>query len=108
LLPGVEDGDALDVLAALAGRDSADDVGAVAAVVERVERALATGDARDRKPRVLVDEHGHQRCPRRRSAPAGGITPAPRRYGPRRAPRPARRLRSWSRPRTRWGARPLK
>ena len=34
-------GIALDVLAALAGRDAGDDVGAVAPVVQRVERALA-------------------------------------------------------------------
>src|ERR1700675_2480911 len=60
LLPAVEHGDALDVQAALAGRDAADDVGAVVAVVERVEAALAAGDAGDAKTRVLVDENCHQ------------------------------------------------
>ena len=51
--PRVEDRDALDVLAALAGRDAADDVGAVGAVVQRVERALAAGDAGDDEAGVL-------------------------------------------------------
>ena len=38
---GVEHGDALDVLPALAGRDAGDDVGPVRAVPERVEGAFA-------------------------------------------------------------------
>ena len=60
LLPAVEDGDPLDVLAALARRDAADDVGAVAAVVQRVEAALAAGDPGHAQARALVDEDRHQ------------------------------------------------
>jgi hypothetical protein len=52
--PTVEHGDALDVLSALAGRHPADDVRAVAPVVERVERALAAGDAGDGQASVLI------------------------------------------------------
>ena len=39
---GVEDGDALDVLPALAGRDAGDEVRAVGAVTQAVEAALAS------------------------------------------------------------------
>ena len=42
---GVEDRDALDVLAALAGRDAGDDVRAVVAVAQAVEASLAAGQA---------------------------------------------------------------
>ena len=49
---GVEDRDALDVLAALAGRDAGDDVRAVGAVAQAVEAALAAGQALDDEPRV--------------------------------------------------------
>ena len=62
LCPRVEDGNALHVLAALAGRHAADHVRAVAPVVERVERALAAGDPGDRQAGVLVDEDAHQLC----------------------------------------------
>ncbi len=58
--PAVEHGDALDVLSALAGGDAADDAGAVVAVVERVEGALAAGDPGDAQARRLVDEDRHQ------------------------------------------------
>jgi len=47
---GVEDGDALDVLAALARRDSGDDLRAVRLVAQAVEAALAAGQALDDKP----------------------------------------------------------
>ena len=57
---GVEDRDAVHVLAALAGRNARDDLGAVVAVAKRVERALAPGDAGDAEARVGVDEDGHQ------------------------------------------------
>src|SRR6201999_1164962 len=40
-------------------RDAGDDVRPVALVVERVERALAAGDARHHQLGVLVDENGH-------------------------------------------------
>ena len=56
---GVEDRDPLEVLAALAGRDAGDDVRAVGAVAQRVERALAPGRALDDEPRVLVDDDRH-------------------------------------------------
>ena len=60
VVEGVEDRDALDVLAALAGRHAGDDLRAVALVVERVERALAAGDARHAQARVVVDEDAHR------------------------------------------------
>ena len=56
----VEDGDALDVLAALARRHAGDDVRPVVAVVERVEGALAAGDAGGAQLGVLVDEDRHR------------------------------------------------
>ena len=55
----VEDGDPLDVLAALARRDAGDDVRAVGAVPQPVEAALAAGQALDDEPRVAVDEDRH-------------------------------------------------
>ncbi len=59
LREGVEDGDALDVLPALARRHAADDVGAVALVVERVERSLTAGDPGDAQPRLAGDDDAH-------------------------------------------------
>ena len=56
---GVEDRDALDVLAALAGRDAGDELRAVGAVAQPVERALAAGEALDDELRVLVDDDRH-------------------------------------------------
>ena len=47
LLDRVEDRHALDVLAALAGRDPGDQVGPVVAVAQAVEGALAAGQAGD-------------------------------------------------------------
>ena len=57
---GVEDRDALDVLAALAGRDAGDDLRAVALVPEAVEGALGAGQALDDELRLLVDDDRHQ------------------------------------------------
>src|SRR6266542_3947860 len=56
---GVEHRDALDLLAGLARRDAGDHVGAVGAVAQRVEAALAAGEALDDEPGVGVDEDGH-------------------------------------------------
>ena len=56
----VEDGNAVDVLAALAGRDAGDEVGAVVAVAQAVEGALAAGQAGDDELRVLVDDDAHR------------------------------------------------
>ncbi len=72
--PAVEHGDALDVLPALAGRDAADHVGPVVAVVERVEGALAAGDPGHAQARGLVDEHRHQACAPTPSRPAASAT----------------------------------
>ena len=72
---GVEHRDALDVLAALAGRHAADDLGAVVAVAQAVELALAAGEALDDDLGVGVDEDRHLRLPllnRRRSGPLRG------------------------------------
>ena len=55
----VEDRDALDVLAALAGRDAGHHVGPVAAVVEGVELPLTAGDPRHAQARVLADDDAH-------------------------------------------------
>ena len=55
----VEDRDAVDVLAALAGRDAGDDVRAVVAVAQAEEAALAAGQALHEQPRVAVDEDRH-------------------------------------------------
>ena len=43
-----------------AAERSADDIRAVAAVVERVEAALAARDPGHRQARALIDEHRHQ------------------------------------------------
>src|SRR5439155_22794959 len=113
LRPGVELRDALQVLASLPGRDASDDVGAVAAVVERVEGALAAGHPRDREPRVLVDQHGHQRTVRwsragraAPSLPARRLTRRHPRGAPTPAPRPSWPPRPWCAPCTRWAGRP--
>ena len=95
---GVEDRDALDVLAALARRHAGDDLRAVAAVAQPVERALAAGQPLDDELRVAVDDDRHYLHPLQRHAverdPAvlGAVgdelaRPAPR---PRRCSRPAR------------------
>ena len=58
-LTRVEDGDAVDVAAALAGRDAADDFGAVVAVAQAVESALPAGESLDDHLGVLVNENAH-------------------------------------------------
>src|SRR5215207_7692365 len=63
VVEGVEDGDAVHVLAALAGRDARHDVRAVVAVAQAVEGALAAGDAGDDQAGVGVDENRHQAAP---------------------------------------------
>ncbi len=55
----VEDRDAVDVLTRLAGRDAADDLGAVVAVAQAVVLALPAGEALDDDLGVLVDEDCH-------------------------------------------------
>ena len=100
----VEDRDALDVLAALAGGDAGDEVGAVGLVAETVEGALAAGQPGDDQLRVVADDDAHlsppapRRCARRRASSSPGACSAgrPRRgsSGPprswcRRAGRPA-------------------
>jgi hypothetical protein len=55
----VEDGNPVHVLAALARRHPCDDIGAVVAVAEAVEAALAAGQPLDDEPRVVVDDDGH-------------------------------------------------
>ena len=57
---GVEDGDAFDVLAALARGHARDEVRAVGAVAEAVEAPLRAGQALDDEPRVVVDDDRHQ------------------------------------------------
>src|SRR5512133_2157498 len=57
---GVEDRDALDVLAALARSHARHQLRAVAPVVHRVERALAPGDARHAQARLVVDQDAHR------------------------------------------------
>src|SRR5262249_48753451 len=59
----VEDGDPVDVLAALAGRHAGDDLRAVALVVGRVDGALATGDVGDDQAGLSVDEDAHAIAP---------------------------------------------
>jgi hypothetical protein len=56
---GVEDRDPFEVGAALAGGDARDHVGAVRAVAQRVERALAPGRALDDELRVVADDDRH-------------------------------------------------
>ena len=60
LAHGVEDGDPLDVLAAVPGRGAGDDLGAVGAVAQGVEGALAPGQVLDDETGRLVDDDGHQ------------------------------------------------
>ena len=55
----VEDRDAVDVLATLAGRHSADDLGAVVAVAQAVVPALPTGETLHDDLGVGVDEDRH-------------------------------------------------
>src|SRR3954447_9585580 len=67
----VEDRDPLAVLAALARRDAGHHARAVVAVVERVERALAPGDAGGAELRAVVDEDAHApSSTTRRAAPS--------------------------------------
>ena len=56
----IEDGDALHRHPALAGRDAADDLGAVLDHLRRVELALAARDALDDNLGVLVYEDAHR------------------------------------------------
>src|SRR6266508_6592171 len=67
---GVEDGDALDVLAGLAGGDAGNQVGAVLPVAQRVEAALAPGQPLDDQAGLGVDEDGHGYAPSLGMAPA--------------------------------------
>ena len=60
---GVEHRDALDVLAALARRDAADDLRAVGPVAQAVVLALPAGEALDDDLGVGVDEDGHAQFP---------------------------------------------
>ena len=59
----IEDGHALDVLAALSRRHAGDDVRAVCLVAQAVEAALAAREALDQKPRVVVDDDRHYLTP---------------------------------------------
>ena len=59
VLHGVEDGNALDGLAALAGGDAADDLSAVGDHLLRVELALAPRDALDNDLGVFVYQDAH-------------------------------------------------
>jgi hypothetical protein len=59
---GVVDGNAFDVLPALARRDACDEVGAVRLVAQAVEAPLGAGQARDDELRVLVDDDRHYLC----------------------------------------------
>jgi hypothetical protein len=56
---GVEHRHPADVLAALAGGHAGHHVGAVVAVSQRVEAALAAGDALHDQPGLLGDDDGH-------------------------------------------------
>ena len=49
----------LDVLPGTARRDARNDIGAVVAVAQRVEGALAAGDALDNQARFLRGNDGH-------------------------------------------------
>src|SRR5205807_4568356 len=71
----VEDGDALDVLTALAGRDAGDEVRAVRTVAQPVETSLAAGEPLDDEPRVVVDDDRHYFVPFRMSV-GRGIQPS--------------------------------
>src|SRR4051794_5917244 len=69
LLDRVEDGNALDVLTALAWRDTCNQVGPVGAVTQPMEGALAAGQAGDDQLGVVVDDDRHQAL-----APASSTT----------------------------------
>ena len=56
---GVEDGNAFHILAALAGGDSGDDLGAVGLVAQPVVLALPAGESLNDHLGVGVDEDGH-------------------------------------------------
>ena len=66
----VEDRHAVDVLAALLRRHAGDQVGAVVAVAEPVEGALAAGQAGDDELRVFADDDAH--ASRQLHDPLGG------------------------------------
>ena len=57
---GVEDGNALDVLAPLARRDSGNEIRAVGAIAEAVEASFGARQALHDEPRVVVDDDRHQ------------------------------------------------
>jgi hypothetical protein len=63
LLDGVEDGDAVDVAALAAGRDAADDLGAVVEALAREVDRLAAGDPLDDEGGVGVDQDAHAGAP---------------------------------------------
>src|SRR6266404_3328982 len=63
LLDGVEDGNALEIGAALSRRHTADDLGAVLATRLRVELPSGARDPLDDDARVLVDEDTHRLPP---------------------------------------------
>ena len=65
-----------DVGAALAGRDAADDLGAVRLVAQAVVLALAAGEALHDDLGVCVDEDGHVSSFRSRGRPLRGPLPA--------------------------------
>src|SRR6202035_2166997 len=59
LVERVEDRNAIDVLAALAGGHAAYDLRAVVAVTERVEGALAAGDPGGAQAGLLINQDAH-------------------------------------------------
>jgi hypothetical protein len=63
LRDGVEDRDPLDVLPTLARRDPGDDLRAVVAVADAVERALAARQALDDEPSLVVDDDRQPTAP---------------------------------------------
>src|SRR5439155_7386792 len=80
---GVEDRNALDVLAALARRDAGDDVRPVGAIPETVEAPFAAGQALHHEARVAVDDDRHYlwlfrafRTIERKSSRPSSISPA--------------------------------
>ncbi len=75
---GVEDGHAVGVLAALAGRDAGHDVGAEGAHLLGVEAALTAGDALDEDAAGAVDEDAHDAVPGQRDDLVGGLGGADR------------------------------
>ena len=60
---GVENGDALDVGATLAGRHTADDLGAIGLVAQAVVLALSAGESLDDDFGVLIDKNRHDYFP---------------------------------------------